>query len=57
MVEMTTFHVDLSKHLGAFTAVKDEYLSEPWSAWTAIGCTELAIPGARAEIKATAIIT
>jgi len=54
VVEMTTFHVDLSKHLGAFTAVKDEYLSEPWSAWTAIGCTELAMPGGLAEIRVQA---
>jgi enamine deaminase RidA (YjgF/YER057c/UK114 family) len=32
-------------------------LGEPFPAWTAIGCTALAIPGARAEVKATAVIT
>ena len=34
--------------------VKDEFVSEPWPAWTAIGITELAVPGARVEIRATA---
>ena len=56
VVEMTSFHVDMSKHLGAFMAAKDAAISEPYPAWTAIGCTELAIPGARVEIKATAIL-
>lgn len=56
VVEMTSFHVDLSSHLGAFIAAKDDVLKEPYPAWTAIGCTELAIPGARVEIKVTAHI-
>lgn len=56
VVELTTFHVDLSTHLGAFVAAKDAAFPEPYPAWTAIGCTELALPGARAEIKATAVI-
>ena len=56
VVEMTSFHVDMAKHLGAFMAAKDAAISEPYPAWTAIGCTELAIPGARVEIKATAVI-
>jgi enamine deaminase RidA (YjgF/YER057c/UK114 family) len=37
VVEMTTFHVGLSQHLGVFLAVRDEFLSAPWPAWTAIG--------------------
>lgn len=56
VVEMTSFHVDLSTHLGAFMAAKDAAISEPYPAWTAIGCTELAIAEARVEIKATAHI-
>ena len=35
-------------------AVRDEFLSEPWPAWTAIGITELAMPGAHVEIRVTA---
>jgi enamine deaminase RidA (YjgF/YER057c/UK114 family) len=57
VVEMTSFHVDMSQHLGAFVAAKDAVISEPYPAWTAIGCTELAVPGARVEIKATAQLT
>jgi len=30
-------------------------MTEPWPAWTAIGCTELAIPAGRAEVKVTAV--
>jgi enamine deaminase RidA (YjgF/YER057c/UK114 family) len=56
IVEMTSFHVDMSEHLGAFMAAKDAVIAEPYPAWTAIGCTELAFPGARVEIKATAVI-
>lgn len=56
VVEMTSFHVDMSANLGAFMAAKDAVMNEPYPAWTAIGCTELAIPGARVEIKATAVL-
>jgi enamine deaminase RidA (YjgF/YER057c/UK114 family) len=48
--------VDMSQTLGPFMAARDAAMSEPWPAWTAIGCTELAIPGARAEVKVTAIL-
>jgi len=54
IIEFTTFHVGLQEHLAAFMAVKDELLSAPWPAWTAIGITELAVPGARVEIRVVA---
>ncbi len=54
IVEMTTFHVDLRKNMGAFTKVKDRYIHEPYPAWTAIGITELAFPGGLVEIKVIA---
>ena len=54
IVEYTSYHVGLQSHMAEFMAVRDEYLSEPWPAWTAIGITELAIPGARVEIQVTA---
>jgi enamine deaminase RidA (YjgF/YER057c/UK114 family) len=54
IVEMTTYHVEMQKHLGAFMAVKDRYMNEPYPAWTAIGCTELALPGGLAEVRVTA---
>ena len=56
VVEMTTFHVGLLQHLGAFMAVKDAYLPAPFPAWTAIGVSELAFPGGLAEIRVTAAL-
>ncbi len=56
IVEMTTFHVDMSDTLGPFVAAKDAAITEPYPAWTAIGCTELAVPGGRAEVKVTALL-
>lgn len=49
VVKLTTFHVfdsphfdgDKGAHVGAFMAVKDEYLPPPYTAWTAIGISEL----------------
>lgn len=54
VVEMTTYHVGLQAHLPIFMKVKDRFMQEPWPAWTAIGISELAIPGALVEIKVTA---
>ena len=51
ITDMTTFHVGLQGHMGEFMKIKDEYLSAPYPAWTAIGITELAIPGALVEIQ------
>ncbi|MGF1596799.1 MAG: Rid family hydrolase [Acidimicrobiales bacterium] len=56
VVELTSFHVDMGTHLGAFIAAKDAVIGEPYPAWTAIGCTELAVPAARVEIRATAYL-
>ena len=57
VVELTSFHVNMPETLGKFMKAKAAVMNEPYPAWTAIGCTELAIPGARAEVKATAVIT
>jgi enamine deaminase RidA (YjgF/YER057c/UK114 family) len=54
ITEMTTFHVGLQQHLKTFMAVKDRYVQPPYPAWTAIGITELAIPGGLVEIRVTA---
>jgi len=54
IVETTTYHVGLQANIADFMAVRDEFLSEPWPAWTAIGITELAVPGAHVEIRVTA---
>lgn len=54
IVEYTSYHVGLQELMGAFMSARNEVLSEPWPAWTAIGITELAVPGARVEIRITA---
>ena len=54
IVEYTSYHVGLQTSLPDFMKARDEVLAEPWPAWTAIGVSELAVPGARLEIRVTA---
>ena len=54
IVEMTTYHVGLRKHLSAFTRIKDEFIGSPYPAWTAIGVTELITDGTLLEIRVIA---
>ncbi|MCC5888864.1 MAG: RidA family protein [Gammaproteobacteria bacterium] len=54
IVEFTSYHVGLQQSLADFMVARDEVLQEPWPAWTAIGVAELAVPGARLEIRVTA---
>ncbi|MDH3472097.1 MAG: RidA family protein [Rhodospirillales bacterium] len=54
VVEMTTYHVDLREHLDAFVKVKDEFVTEPYPAWTAIGVTELITEGTLIELRVIA---
>ena len=57
IVELTSYHIGMREHLREFIAVKDEMISEPYPALTAIGCTELAMPGAVVEIRAQAVLS
>ena len=57
VVELTSYLIGMREHLRDFIAVKDELIKEPYPAWTAIGCTELAMPGAVVEIRAQAILS
>ncbi len=54
LIEMTTYHVDLAEHLPVFMQAKDRFVAEPYPAWTAIGVSALAFPGALVEIRAIA---
>ena len=56
VVEMTTFHVGLREHFDEFRRVRDEFVKEPYPAWTAVGVTELVAPGAIVEIAVTAVL-
>lgn len=51
IVDMTTYHVDLRKHLVDFTRIKDEFIHEPYPTWTAVGISELITPGALLEVR------
>ena len=53
ITEMTSFHVDMSKHMPVFAEVKDQFIKEPYPAWSAIGVSELAM-GALVEIRVNA---
>ena len=54
VVELTTYHVGLADHIERFRRVKDDFVGEPYPAWTAIGISALVVPGALVEIRATA---
>lgn len=54
IVELTSYHVGMRETIQAFMQVKDEFIKEPYPAWTAIGISELAFPGSHAEIRVTA---
>ena len=54
IVEMTTYHVALRKHLKTFIKVKDEFVKMPYPAWTAIGIEELITEGTLLEIRVIA---
>ena len=54
VIDLTTFHTSMAD-LAVFARVKSRFLdTTPYPAWTAIGITELALPGVLVEIKATA---
>ncbi|MDK8263649.1 RidA family protein [Pseudomonas oryzihabitans] len=55
VVELTTFHVDLHRHMPVFRRVKDAVFPRAMCAWTCIGVAELARAGLLAEIKCIAV--
>lgn len=55
VVELTTFHTDLHGEIEAFVAVKDQYFPSRYPSWSALGVTQLAMPGLCIEIRAVAV--
>ncbi|TRX73174.1 RidA family protein [Pseudomonas mangiferae] len=55
VVDLTTYHVDMARHLPVFRAVKDRLFPRGLCAWTCIGVAELAQPGLLVEIKCVAV--
>ena len=56
LVEMTSYHVGLQAHLELFKWIRNEYVQQPYPAWTAIEVTGLIQEGAMIEIRAIAAI-
>ncbi|WP_233271775.1 RidA family protein [Paraburkholderia acidiphila] len=55
IVDMTTYHVQMSQHMAVFRDVKNRVFPRGTCAWTAIGVSELAHPGLLVEIKCVAV--
>lgn len=55
VVDMTTYHVQMSTHMPIFREVKNRVFPRGTCAWTSIGVTELAHPGLLVEIKCVAV--
>lgn len=51
VVEMTSYHVGLRDHLELFQKVRDEHVTEPYPAWTAIEVAGFVREGAIVEIR------
>ncbi|KPA98299.1 MULTISPECIES: RidA family protein [Pseudomonas] len=55
VVDMTTYHVNMSQHMAIFREVKNRVFPRGHCAWTSIGVPELAHPGLLVEIKCVAV--
>jgi len=55
VVELVTYHKSMSDMTG-FSKVKAEFFPSNYPAWTAVGVTELAVPGILVEVRATAVV-
>lgn len=55
VVELTTFHTALQQDIETFAKVKDEFFPDRYPSWTAVGLSELALPGLCVEIRAVAV--
>lgn len=51
ILEITTFHIDLKKHTGLFSKVKDRYIKALYPAWTTIGVSEFIPESALVEMR------
>ena len=56
VVIIRSYFVNMKRDLPVFRKVRKEFLVKPYPASTAIGTTELAIPGLEIEIEAVAVL-
>lgn len=57
VLDITTFHTDLTTQMPAIVAVKNRYIKAPFPAWTAIQVARLIPPNGITEIKIVAKIS
>lgn len=55
LIEITSYHVDIERHMPTFMAVWERRLSAPWPAWTAVEVKSLIVPGGLVELRAVAL--
>src|SRR5215831_13312969 len=56
LVEVVSYHVDLTKNLADFLPVKERYTVRPFPAWSIIGVDALAGPKLKIEIRSIAAL-
>jgi enamine deaminase RidA (YjgF/YER057c/UK114 family) len=54
IAEMTSYHVGIHDHFDLFNAVRCEYVSDPFPAWTAVEVAGLRRQGALVEVRVIA---
>ncbi|MFH8680914.1 Rid family hydrolase [Streptomyces lydicus] len=54
LVDVTSYHVDIRRHLPGFIKAKQRLVEAPYPTWTIIGVSGLASPGLLVEVRATA---
>jgi enamine deaminase RidA (YjgF/YER057c/UK114 family) len=56
IVMIHAYFLNMARDLAVFRKVRQEFLVEPFPAATAVGVTELAVPGLQVEIEAVAVL-
>ncbi len=56
VVMIRAYFLNMARDLAAFRKVRQEFLVEPYPAATAVGVSELAVPGLEVEIEAVAVL-
>ncbi|MBU3867138.1 RidA family protein [Streptomyces sp. 4503] len=54
LVDVTSYHVDIHRHLPGFSKIKARLINPLYPTWSLIGVSGLANPGLLVEIRATA---
>jgi len=57
IVEMTSYHVRISEHIDLFRTIREEFIHEPYPAWTAIEVSGFITSGVIVEIRVIADAT